>query len=286
MRKELVHIHIAVLLFGLSGLFGKWLTIPANQIVLGRVFFAAIFLLLVLYFLKQSIKLTNKKDYLPFIIIGGVLALHWGSFFHSIQISTVAVGLVTFATFPIFASILEPIFFKEPFQKQSLLLAFVTLLGVILLIPEWDITNNITKGALWGLVSAVTFAILSMLNRRYVQHHSSIKVGFYQNLFAFFWLLPLFFLAPQLTLSYVDISLLILLGILFTGMAHVLFIQGLKRVNVRTASIITTLEPVYGIIAAAILLHEIPVLQEWVGMIVILAAAIYASLQKTRLKEA
>lgn len=285
MRKELTHIHIAVVLFGISGLFGKWLTLPANQIVLGRVFFAALFLLIVLYAIEKTIKLPSSKDYLPFILIGGVLALHWGSFFHSIQISTVAIGLVTFATFPIFASILEPFFFKEVFQRKSLLLAVVTLVGVILLVPEWDFSNNMTQGAVWGIVSAVTFAFLSMLNRKYVQHHSSMKVGLYQNIFAFLWLLPaVVFLTPDPQIAGEDIILLLILGIVFTGVAHVMFIRGLKKINVRTASIIASLEPVYGIVAAAILLHEIPLLREVGGMVIILFAAIYASLNQTSKK--
>ncbi|MDQ0257250.1 drug/metabolite transporter (DMT)-like permease [Evansella vedderi] len=280
MRKELIYVHMAVLLFGLSGLFGKWLALPAHYIVLGRVFFGALFLLLILLILKKTLRLPRLVDYLPFILIGGVLAIHWGSFFHSIQISTVAIGLVTFATFPVFASVLEPIFFKETFQKRSFVLAIITLFGVVLLIPEFDFSNNLTQGAVWGLISAVTFAVLSMLNRKYVQHHSSLKIGFYQNVFAFFWLLPIAYATPKIQFTMMDISLLVLLGVVFTGGAHVFFIQGLRKMNVRTASIIASLEPVYGIIAAAFLLQEIPQIREWIGIVIILCAAIYASIPK------
>ncbi|MBU9720839.1 MULTISPECIES: DMT family transporter [Bacillaceae] len=278
MRRELGYVHIAVLLFGLSGLFAKWLTISAYVIVLGRVFFAAIFLWLVLIIISKPVLLPNYKNYLPFIFIGGVLAIHWGSFFHSIQISTVAIGLVTFATFPVFASLLEPIIFNEKYDKRTFVLATMTVVGVIFIVPV-DLSSEVTQGVIWGLVSAVTFTILSILNRKYVRNYSSITVGFYQNLFAFFWLIPFTLFIP-FTITSSDFSLLLLLGVLFTGVAHVVYIQGLSKVNVRSASIIASLEPVYGILAAIILLREMPIWNEWVGMGVILFSAMYISLKK------
>ncbi|MBU9713164.1 DMT family transporter [Evansella tamaricis] len=280
MKKELGLIHIAVLLFGLSGLFAKWIPLSAHIIVFGRVFFAALFLLMVLLLLKKSIILPTKRSYLPFIVIGGVLALHWGSFFHAIQISSVAVGLVTFATFPVFASLLEPIVFKESYEKRSFVIAACALIGVIFIVPEFDFSNNVTKGAIWGLISAITFAVLSILNRTFVRDFSSIMIGFYQNSFAFIWLIPLVLFFEPVKITVTDVSLLITLGIVFTGIAHVTFIQGLSKVNVRTASIIATLEPVYGILAAAVLLQEIPDMREWIGMIIILSAATYISLKR------
>ncbi|MDG5786292.1 EamA family transporter [Evansella sp. AB-P1] len=278
-NKELFHVHFAVLLFGLSGLFAKWLSLSAYFIVLGRVFFAALFLLIVLHILNQSVKLPSTKEYLYFLILGAVLAIHWTSFFHSIQLSTVAVGLVTFATFPIFASFLEPLFFKEKFQKINLLLALLTFIGITFIIPEISMTNSITRGAMWGIVSAFTFAILSILNRAFVRQHSSILIGFYQNLFACLFLFPIIFFV-QVSPTLKDISLLLLLGVVFTGVAHVVFIQGLTKINVQTASIIASLEPVYGIIAAAIFLFEIPVFQEWIGILIVLSVVVFSSMRK------
>lgn len=66
-----------------------------------------------------------------------------------------------------------------------------------------------------------------------------------------------------------------LLGVVFTGLSHSLFIDGLKSVSAKTASIITTLEPVYGIAAAALLLGEVPGIRMIAGGAVILGAAAY-----------
>lgn len=275
-RLRIGYIHFAVLLFGLSGIFAKIIPYHALTIVLGRVFFAAIFLGIIIILLKLPFRFMYPKDLFTFLLIGVVLALHWSSFFYSIQISSVAVGLITFATFPIFSVFLEPLLLKEPFQRKNIWIAFVTFIGVLLIVQEFHVENTVFKGALWGIFSALTFAFLSILNRKLVSVYSSIVIGFYQNSFAFLFLLPfLYFIPFQVQIK--NVLLLMVLGIIFTGVSHVMFIHGLKFVNVQKASIIACLEPVYGIIAAVFILSEIPTIREIVGSFIILSMAIYVT---------
>ncbi len=189
-RRGLLEIHIAVLFFGLAGLFGKLVLLPSTIIVLGRVFFATIFLSLVLLYLKQGIRLRQKQDYFFMALMGVILAVHWVTFFQAIQVSTVAIGLLTFSTFPVFVTFLEPLFFSERVELKDILVAFVAVIGVALVIEEFEIRNSMTRGALWGIASGFTFAILSIMNRKYVKEYSSIIVAFYQDSIATVVLLP------------------------------------------------------------------------------------------------
>ncbi|WP_206662930.1 DMT family transporter [Anaerobacillus alkaliphilus] len=277
-NRHLLFIHFAVVLFGLSGLFAKFIAYPAVLIVLGRVFFAAIFLFFIMKSIKLSFSLTYKKDFILFFLLGLVLAIHWSSFFYSIQVSTVAIGLITFATFPVFSVFLEPILLKERFHRKNLMFALITSIGVLLIVQEFNFKNHLFIGVIWGLLSAVTFSILSILNRKLVRGYSSIIVGFYQNCFAFIVLVPFLLFVP-FHYEGKNIFLLIILGVIFTGVSHVLFIEGLKSVNVQTASIIAVLEPVYGIIAAIFFLAEIPTVQEVFGIVIILSMAIYVTIK-------
>ena len=161
--KNLIQIHIAVFLFGLAGIFGKLVDLPSTIIVLGRVFFASIFLSVMLLILKQSIKLKRRKDYLHFCILGILLAFHWVTFFKAIQVSTVAVGLLSCSTFPIFTTFLEPYFLRERIRLSNIAIALITFLGVALVIPEFELDNNITQGVLWGVAAGLSFAFLSIL---------------------------------------------------------------------------------------------------------------------------
>lgn len=278
--RNLLEIHISVLLFGLAGLFGKFITLSPIIIVFGRVFFASIALILILGFFKQGIKLKSMSDYFWLILLGVILAIHWVTFFHSIQISTVAIGLLSFSTFPVFTTFIEPYVFKERIKLSNIIIALVTLLGVGIIIPSFELNNNITQGVIWGTVSGFTFALLSILNKKYVKKYSSLVISFYQDGVAMLVLLPfiLFDLSSQPELSLHNILLLILLGVVFTAIAHTLFIKGLTNIKAQLASIIASLEPVYGIIFAALFLNEIPTLKTILGGVIILGATFYATL--------
>lgn len=275
-NKSLVAIHTAVFLFGLSGLFGKLIDLPVMIIVLGRVVFASAFLFMVLLYRSEPLKLHKLQDYFAMLLIGALLAVHWSSFFLSIKLSTVAIGLLTFSTFPVFVTFLEPYFFKERIKVTDIVVAAVAFAGVVLVVPEFQAGSQLTQGAVWGIVSGFTYALLSMLNRKYVKQYSSLVVAFYEQFIAAIILLPYLFLQLPVFRP-ADIFLLLVLGVVFTGIAHSLFIQGLKNCKTQTAGIISCFEPVYGIIFAALLLHEMPAMREIIGGSIILTAVLYST---------
>ncbi|SFB12687.1 DMT family transporter [Clostridium frigidicarnis] len=276
-NRSLMELHLAVLLFGLSGLFGKFISLPSMVIVWGRVLFSSIFLMCVLFYFKKDLKLKKRNDYIYLIIMGVILAIHWTTFFQAIQMSTVAIGLLTFSTFPVFTTFLEPYFFKEKINAKDIIIAIITFLGVIFVVPKFNLGDDLTKGAIWGIISGFTYAILSMLNRKYVEEYSSVVIAFYEQSIATLVLVPAIFLyRPNFTGK--DIGLLILLGIVFTGIAHTLFINSLKNIKTQTAGIISSLEPVYGIILAVLLLGELPTIREVIGGVIILGTSFYSTI--------
>jgi len=268
-------LHSAVLLFALSGLFAKWLNMSAIAIVIGRSFFAVVALFLVIVVVKKQQLKVKGKALVALMLTGLVLAFHWTSFFYSIQISSVAIGLITFATFPIFVSFLEPLFFKERFQWLSLVQALLTVLGIALILPLEQLDQSIMAGVYWGIASALTFALLTILNRKFVKNISAKKVAFYQNGFACLLLLP-FLVVNPVSISGEQLSILILLGFVFTAFAHSLFNHALKVVKAQTASIAVSLEPIYGIIAAYFLLGEAINLNMVVGGAIVILTNVWA----------
>jgi drug/metabolite transporter (DMT)-like permease len=262
----------------MTGLFAKLIPLPTIIIIFCRVVVASVFLRGLLFALKKSIKLESKKDFYYLAFCSLILAIHWISFIQSIKVSTVAVGLLTFSTFPIFTTLIEPFFFKEKLEMKNIILTLITFTGVALVVPEFDINNNLTQGALWGTCSGLTFALISILNRKMVKKYNSFVMSFYLDSIMIIILLPsLFLIKYNITLN--DVLLLILMGIVFTAMAHSIFINGLKTITAHTASIITCLEPLYGIIFAVLLIKEIPSVKEVAGGIIILGATFYATIK-------
>jgi drug/metabolite transporter (DMT)-like permease len=270
---SLFEIHLAVILFGTAGLFGKWLLISPFMIVLGRVFFASLFLAVIIWISGRKKSLLPGDNYFYFVLLGFILSIHWVSFFKSIQISTVAVGLLSFSIYPVFTTFLEPIFTKKRIIKLNVFLSLFCLSGVFLIVPKFDLQNSTYIGVLWGIFSGFTFSLLTIINRKLSQGHSSLIIAFNQNFFATLFLSPLLLvIKPSLTTK--NIGLLVVLGVVCTAFSHTLFIKGMKYVNAQTASLIHTLEPVYGILFAFLFLNEIPSKKTLLGGIVILLGQI------------
>lgn len=279
--RSLFKIHVAVLLFGLTGLFGKSVDIPARYITLGRVFFATFSMGIYFLMRKKSVRLANRADYLAISLLGALLAFHWTAFYTSVQVSTVAIALLTFSAYPIFVTFLEPLMFRERLRKTDALFALVMFMGVLLIVPAFDIGNDLTVGLLWGMGGSVSFAVMSLLNRRFASRYDGSVVAFYEQGVAALVLLPmLLFYRPAVSAK--DWGLLVLLGVLFTGVAHSLFIGGMKDVRAQTAGIIASLETVYGIISAALLFGEVPSLLELTGGAIILGTAVCSTLSSSK----
>lgn len=277
-HNSMISIHVAVFFFGLAGLFGKLVALPATLIVLGRVIFACLVLAVVLVAQRRSLRLHTRRDGMYMVLMGLILAIHWITFFQAIKVSTVAIGLLTFSTFPVFVTFMEPCFFNERLRRSDVIVALAAVTGVALVIPRFEFANQIVQGVLWGIASGLTFAVLSILNRRFARHYSSLVIAFYQDLVATVVLLPLVFVY-DVRWVLKDIMLLAFLGVVCTGFAHSLFIRSMALIKARTASVVACLEPVYGIIVAAFLLNEIPDMRVIAGGGVILCAAAYVSIK-------
>lgn len=270
----LVALHAAVALFGFAGLFGKWLAVSPVAIVLGRTAIAAIAL---------GILRLRAGERAPFdvrlVANGVVLALHWVSFFAAIQVSTVAVGLLGYASFPLFTLAIERVLLARRLRKREALTALLVTAGLVLLVPELSLANPVVQGLGWALVSGFTFALLAVLNRRWTMTRSAADIAFWQNLIAALALLPFAWASPWTlgTIGAREVALLIVLGLACTALAHTLFIAALAAVTAHTASVVAALEPVYGIVLAFVLLGETPGPRMLAGGALIVAAAVVAT---------
>lgn len=282
MNKQLglLQIHIAVFLFGFAGLFGKFIHTDPAIITFGRTLFAGIAILIGLILSKTNLSIQSRKDLLTLLLSGIVLAVHWFCFFQAIQVSSVAVGLLSFSTFPLFVTFLEPYFFNEELKRSDVTVAVIVVIGLVLVIPSFDFSNHVTQGVIWGIFSGLTFACLSLLNRLHVVRYQPLAVAFYQHAFATGINLPAVVLSNGL-LSSQDILLLLILGIICTALAQWLFIGSLKHIKAQLASVIAGLEPVYGIVFALLLLNEVPTTRTIIGGFIILSAVYMAMSKQT-----
>jgi drug/metabolite transporter (DMT)-like permease len=271
-RSAWVSLHAAVLLFGVAGLFGKWLALSPESIVLGRTAIASVALAVLLRLLRESSGGFGWR-----LAAGGaVLALHWIAFFRAVQMSSVAVGLLGYASFPLFVLIVEAMFLRRRLHLADWVTVALVTSGLLLLVPEFGIENRVVQGLCWGILSGLMFALLTVGNRALVSRRSATGVALWQNACAAACLLPGFALDPVLPTPR-DVALLIVLGVVCTALAHTLFIRSMRVLSAHTASVIAALEPVYGIALAYALLGEAPGWRTLSGAALIVGAALRTS---------
>jgi drug/metabolite transporter (DMT)-like permease len=283
--QALVTLHLAVALFGCSALIGKQVTSPALVITCVRSLVGALALGMGLWLWRRAglgaggpARSSASSGSFRWAVAGGgvLLALHWWAFFAAVQGSTVALGLLTYASYPLFATLLEPVLFRERLRVPEILACAGVALGLVLVVPDWNLGSRLGRAAACGIGSGLAFAILSLLNRRLLRERGALELVVAETGVAGVVLLPLT-VAGLGAVPPGDWAWLGLLGVVFTGFAHWAFTAALSRVSVRLAGVTAALEPVYGIAFAWLLFRESVSARTLVGGALILGATALAT---------
>lgn len=279
-RQALLAIHFGALMFGLSGVLGKLAASGPLTITFGRAAFAVVALLLASRVLKASAALPNWRQRGALMLAGILLGGHWLTFFMAVKISGVGIATLGFASFPAFTLLLEGLLFRERTRAVEFASVALVCIGLLLVAPDFNLGNQATIGLLYGVLSGLLFALLSLLNRAITRGVDPVHAALWQNLAIGFGLLPFCaFAIPQV--APLDWLWLALLGVLCTGLAHSLFVASLRVLKARTTSVIFALEPVYGIAFAWWLFAERPTPSMLMGGALIILASVLISRSQT-----
>lgn len=279
-KKGLLSIFVAVFLFGASSLFVKLIPMSAFLITLGRALFSSILLYIFIHFKKHSLRLKYPRHYFWNLFAGILLAFHWFFFTLSIQVSYIHIGTISFATYPLFVLMFEPYVFKEKYQFKNFVSVALIVLGIAYLIPAFEITNAVNLGILYGLISSFCYAILTLINRRLAASYDSVVISLYEQLVVtIFMTFVIVFFKPYIGVgNFIDFIELIVYGVIFTALAHSLYIYGLTYVQAQTASTIAVLEPVISIFLAILILNEKLLPSDIIATVLILLAVMLSTL--------
>ena len=111
-KRAYLELHLAVILFGFTAILGDLITLPSLTLVWWRVFLASISLYLIIR-PRRTLQKLSRQAMWRFIGIGGLAGLHWIAFFGSVKLSNASITLITLASGALFASMLEPWFFRK-----------------------------------------------------------------------------------------------------------------------------------------------------------------------------
>ena len=311
MKKAYWELHIAVFIFGFTAILGKLISADHFTLVWHRMWLAALGFFLIPKF-YQSLRATPFKSIVTLLGIGVLVAIHWLTFYGSIKIGkSASLTLGCFGLTSTFTSFLEPVIYKRKLDKREMLLGLLALLGIGIIAyyspSESEEGGNFTLAIIVGVFSTFVAALFSTINSRItnkvdtkVMAFTELAGGFlFLNLLLVFatpfigqWtaVLPIHTfniwpttLSPQFIESpYADFIWIAILSLVCTNIAFVLNLNAMKKVTAFTANLAINLEPVYGIVLAAFILHEHEFLnlQFYIGTAIILSSVVIHAIMK------
>lgn len=273
-----------MLLISTSGVLGRYIELHPAVTIFYRTLIASAVFYLFCRLRKVDLRIVNKRDLLKIIMAGVLLGAHWITYFYALQLSNVAIALLSLFTYPVITSFLEPLILKTRFKKVHLGLGALVLAGIYFLSPDLDFENTYFIAILLGVFSAVLYALRNILMKRAVERYNGTSLMFYQILVISVCLSPVLFLSDiEPVLS--QWKALFTLAILTTCIGHTLFLLSFRNFSITAASIMSSMQPVYGIILGIIFLAEVPGLKTLVGGSLIIAAVVIESLISLKTKK-
>jgi len=288
MKKAFIHLHIAVLLAGLTGVLGRLISLNEGLLVWYRLALTAPSLWLLAYLQKQAVRI-DRRDMWRIFGIGGIAALHWVTFYGSIKYSNVSVGLVCFSAVGFFTAVLEPLIIRHRLDRVELLLGILVIAGILFI---FQVDPHFKTGIVIGLISALLGSLFPVLNKRILKRVSSENVTLYEMSGGFLvltLLMPLYlwlFPAPSLIPGWRDWIWLLVLAWVCTVLAFNLSMSALAHISAFTVNLTYNLEPVYGILLAFVFFREDKNMNKgfYIGFCLILLSIILQTVRLRRRK--
>lgn len=211
------------------------------------------------------------------IALGIVQAVHWWLFFETVKRGSVALAVLTFYTAPIFLAVLAPLFLPEKLSNVALGALVPGGIGIALVALAGENGDAFGWLALaCGIGSALTFAVLLVLSKRLLHAQAQpLTVAFWDCLVGGAVLAPtLFFVTDVIPQDASEWGAVLLLGVVFTGFATLVYAALLRHVTAQAAGILTFLEPVSAVFLAWALLDQPLAPQALLGGALVLLAGI------------
>lgn len=280
-----IWLHLTVLIFGLTGVLGKLITVDSYLLVWYRVLIAVVFLLGYFLVTKVSLK-VSKKQVSKILLVGVIIAVHWVTFFEAIKQSNVSVALVCFSSSTLFTSLIEPFYFKRKIKVYELIFGVVIVLGLYFI---FSFEFKYLVGMILSVISAALASWFTVLNGILIKETNAKLISFYELLGAFIIVSIYLLVSTGADFSHFlipisDIKWLLILGTLCTAFAFILSIEVMKKISPYTVTISVNLEPIYSIILALLIWPESETMSFgfYMGTVIVIATIFLNALFKNR----
>ena len=270
---------ISMLVFGTIGLFVKYIPLASSEIALYRAVLASVLIFLFLIISRRKISFKLIKKQLPLLFISGVcVGFNWILLFQAYKYTTVSVATLSYYFAPVLVTLICPIVFKEKMTLKNWVCFAFSTLGIVLITGIGDLSQgkNHLIGVLYGLGAACLYAVVVVINKL-IKNVDGIERTFLQFLSATIVLLPFAILTGGInvaTLNGNGLIMLLIVGVVHTGINYCLYFSSLKDLKGQQSAILSYIDPLVAVIISFIALGENLTTMQGIGGVLILGFAI------------
>lgn len=288
--KSYLMVITAMLIWGSSGVFRRYIPVPSDFLALLRGVLGALFMLgLILYYKKTGMNRIPARTVAMMLLAGAMYGFNWIFFFEAINYTTVPIATLCYYMQPALVILLSPLFLKDKLTKGKIVVLCLTTTGMVLVsgITETD-SMGITqlKGVLFGLSAGLLYALNAIINKRISQINTYHKT-FIQLTGAVITLIPYLFIVdgwrPIPTDGLTILSVLIL-GIVHTGIAFVLYFASMKTLSAPSVALCGYIDPISALFLSALVLDETLTITGILGAVLIIGTAVISEIKASTAK--
>lgn len=274
---EKLKLVIAMVVVGSIGIFVHYISLSSAVIAMFRAIIGTLFLLGVIIVTKVPIKWPLVKKNAKYLIISGAaIGFNWIFLFEAYQYTSIAVATLCYYMAPAFVILLAPLVLKEKLTVMNIICTIVAMAGAVLISGVFGGSQTTLIGVGYGLAAAILYAWIMILNKL-TKGLSGLELTFFQLLISAIVMIPYVLLTEDvsaLTFSTQTIVLLIIVGVVHTGVVYQLFFSALNQLPAQTSSLLSYIDPVTAIVLSALLLSQPIGVVQLVGTLLILGSAI------------
>ena len=265
---------LSLLLFGTNGLYVANISVASGHIVLFRTLIGG-FVLTGLVLLRGGFDRDAVRSEFGMLLAGGTaLGLNWVALFGAYRLLNVSLATLIYYAGPMLVILFSPLLFRE--KLTGIRTAAVVIVAVGLLLISGSIASGglSIPGLLAAAASALFYAALIVFNKRILKT-GGLQTAAIELDVAFAVVLVYVLLTsglPHPTRG--DLPYLLLIGLLNTGLAYVLYFSGLQKLPAQSVALISYIDPVSALFFSAVFLGESLTVPQILGAVLIIGGAI------------
>lgn len=289
MKKYKLGLIISMLIWGSIGIFVKYINFTSSQIALVRAIVGSIFLIIFSMISKESLSKEKIKSNLLVLICCGIcLGFNWIFLFQAYHYTTVSTATICYYLAPIIVMFLSPFLLKEKLNSVKVCCIVAAMIGMLCIvgIDKSSMGENNMVGILYGLSAACFYTGVVILNK-FLKGISGRDSATVQLSVSAIFLLPYVIFTEKISLvgvSSQSIILLLVLGVVHTGIAYLLYFTVIQKIESQTVAIYSYVDPISAIFMSAIILNESMSLLQIIGGILILGSTFISEVYSNKIK--